>query len=138
MTPGAGVTVSKTSVDSFGVNGNTKNFSLKDQTSIIAYAGAILQGTVPVSDSLILLPFVSANVYNDFGQSTKATLDLGQTVNVKTENVGTFGQVGGGLTFFVPTGSGNAPYMVGGVRADTQFGSRLKGWTVTGNVRLEF
>jgi outer membrane autotransporter protein len=138
LKPAAGVTVARTSIDSFAVNGGGI-FSLEDQTSIMGYAGATLQGTLPVSDDLILFPFVSAAVYNEFGDGAQSVLELGQTVNLQTGTTGTFGQVGGGMNFYVPAGSGSAlPFVVGGVRVDGQFGDRLEGWAVTGNARLQF
>jgi len=136
--PGGGVSVSKTSVNKFDINSSQGTFALKDQTSIIAYAGATLQGIIQASDQFFLLPFVNVNVYSDFGDPTKATIDLLNKANVKTDTVGTFGQVGAGLNFFAPSGSRSKPNLIGGLRADTQFGSRLKGWAVTGNVRLQF
>ena len=137
--PAAGVTIANTSVDSFTVNG-TGVLSPKDQMSIMAFAGATVQGTLPVSDHLILLPFVSANVYNDFGDVAQSTFTIGKfsrTAQVNT--VGTFGQIGAGMNFFIPAASGTkAPFVVGGVRWDGQFGKHLDGWALTGNVRLQF
>ncbi len=139
FTPSAGVTVSRTSVDSFGVN-NGSTIRFDDLISIMGYAGANIQKTFQVTDTAYLLPFVSLNVYNEFGDGGSGVLDIGGLpVNFDTDSVGTFGQLGAGVNFFVLGGEpATEPNIVGGARFDTQFGESLQGWALTGNVRLQF
>ena len=136
--PAVGLAVSKTSVDPFSVNG-TGTFAYDDQISIMGQAALTFSKTFDVTDTSRVQAFLSGAVFHEFGEKGHSTFDLGEVVDVKTSNIGTFEQVGAGLTFIVDGGSApTEPKFASGIRLDAQFGDRLEGWALTGQARLQF
>ena len=136
--PAAGFAVSQTSVDPFNVN-NNGTFTFKDQVSIMGQAALTLSKTFEVSDNSRLQAFINGTVFHEFGSKAHSVFDLGQPVDVTTSTIGTFEQIGTGLTYIVQGGDKpTEPNFASTIRLDAQFGDRLEGWALTGQARVQF
>lgn len=135
--PNVGLAVSKTSFDDFNLI--TGNLAYKDQVSVLGTVGLAASAIYQISDAQILNPFVSASVYNEFGEDAEAVFDNGTIYDMKMSNVGTFEQVSAGLNIIGTAAAGSTePNYIGTIRLDALFGDRLEGWSATAQARLQF
>jgi len=139
LVPALGVTVSNTSIDSFVAN-RTGVAQFDDLLSIMGYAGLTATTQVQLKNDVAIVPFASATVYNEFADDSDSSFTIGGTrSDITTERIGTFGQVGVGLTAVkVGNRAMNEPNIYGTARFDVQFGDHIDGWGVTGAVRVQF
>ncbi len=117
-----------------GAAGDFMNFSAAD--SLLGRIGFNAGIAVPLSDSLVVVPFVSAAVWHEFAKPTKARAiftSQGLAFDIQTDRVGTFGQVGAGVQFRVL----NTP-LLGFLRADMRFGDKIEGKALNAGLRLQF
>jgi len=135
--PNVGLAVSKTSFDDFNLI--TGNLAYKDQVSVLGTVGLAASAIYQISDAQILNPFVSASVYNEFGDDAEAVFDNGTIYDMQMSNVGTFEQVSAGLNIIGTAAAGSTePNYIGTIRLDALFGDRLEGWSATAQARLQF
>ncbi|MBL8572751.1 MAG: autotransporter outer membrane beta-barrel domain-containing protein [Hyphomicrobiaceae bacterium] len=93
-------------------------------------AGTAFQAT----ENLVLQPTVTASIWHEFsGNSTGSFISAGGTETITSTRVGTFGQVGAGVTA-QSLNSG----LLGFVRADYRFGQNINGVAVNAGIRYQF
>ena len=104
--------------------------------STLGRLGVNFGAAFQAGERLILAPFGTLSVWREFGRPSTAHVFInsaGQTFDVATQRVGTFGQAGVGVQFKVL----NSP-LLGFVRGDVRFGQRIEGKALNAGVRLQF
>ncbi len=104
--------------------------------SLMGRVGLSAGATLPVAEKLVLGPFVSGSLWHEFAKPTRSQTSIGssgQSFLAETQRVGTFGQVGAGLTI-----SHNDGLLSGYVRGDLRFGERLAGKALNAGLKLSF
>ena len=141
--PQSCVSYTRSTFDSLAFNPNIVNGNLSFDTleSLLARAGVRIGTAFLVNDKVALQPFVTLSVWHEFkenatsqfNQIDPATNALSAVVPVSTTRVGTFGQVGFGVSGqILQTG------FVGFVRGDVRFGERLEGGAFVTGARYSF
>jgi len=102
--------------------------------SLLGRLGVTAGTVVAASEQLVLQPFASAAVWHEFRERSITNFSFGGfDVPVRTDRVGTFGQLGAGVAGRVlDTG------WAGFVRGDVRFGSKLNGIGVNAGARYQF
>jgi fibronectin-binding autotransporter adhesin len=104
--------------------------------SLLGRIGINIGAAFSPTESLIVVPFATASVWREMGESATAHAIVGaagQTFNVRTDRVGTFGQVGAGVQFKIV----GTP-LLGFVRGDVRFGQKIDGKAVNAGLRMQF
>jgi outer membrane autotransporter protein len=137
--PALGLLVGSTAIDSF-TSVSVDEYIYKDQLSIMGSASLSAQKLFNLNDSANLLVFVNGTVFNEFGDKPEATFIIkGTPITNSMSNIGTFGQVGAGITLLAAGGEApTAPDLVGTLRVDAQIGDKIEGWGITAQARLQF
>jgi opacity protein-like surface antigen len=163
--PSAGAVYSEVKVDTlqtggtFFIAGNPglafpTSVKIRDFDSILARASVRLGKNIAL-DGILLQPFVTASVINEFGGpiQTDITTGLGavgsaifgsgpiasglglldSSARLRTGRIGTYGQFSGGVAAQVP----NTGWL-GYVRGDYRTGDRVDGWGISGGLRYQF
>ncbi len=140
VTPGAAVFVSRTNVNDINVpspvaGSPSSVFSFAALNSTLGRFGARLVKPFQLNDDLILLPYVSLNVWHEFqgGSTTYFTQQIETVAPVYTTSIGTFGQVSLGFSTQSPK-SGFTTY----VQTDLRVGSNIQGWGLIGGLRYSY
>ncbi|WP_455958384.1 autotransporter-associated beta strand repeat-containing protein [Methylorubrum aminovorans] len=141
--PSGSISYTQTRIGTLPVTGGFLNFDNID--SILGRIGFRVGTTFVAGDKLALQPFATASVWNEFAgdalsrfipTASAAALQQGQSaffVPILTNRVGTFGQVGVGVT-----GQLLGTDLLGFVRGDLRFGDRIDGYSINGGVRYPF
>ena len=139
--PSGGIIWSRVSIDSlavpgpgpFGVPPGTITFA--DVDSVLGRVG-VRVGTTFTTPTLALQPFVAANLWHEFEDSSFASFactGCGFSLDLTTTRVGTYGQYGAGLVGQVlNTG------WLGYVRVDYRKGDHIEGWGFNGGLRYQW
>lgn len=152
--PSAGIVVSRVKVDPLNVVGTgISNFPapgtfpgqlrINDIQSTLGRL-SIRGGTVFTSGNMIWSPFATLSVYHEFQGAINSAFDgalvtqaLGipgqPSGNITSSNIGTYGQVGVGISGQV-AGTG----LLGYIRADYRDGDNINGYSVNGGIRYQF
>jgi opacity protein-like surface antigen len=152
--PSAGIVISKVKVDPLNVVGTgISNFPapgtfpgqlrIDDIESTLARL-SIRGGTVFTSGNMIWSPFATLSVYHEFQGAISSAFDgalvtqaLGipgqPSGNISSSNIGTYGQVGVGISGQVA----NTGFL-GYIRADYRDGDNIHGYSVNGGIRYQF
>jgi hypothetical protein len=136
--PSIGLSYTQSEFDNIVVNGNSL-LQFDQVKSLLGRASLRLADTLKPMDRLVLQPFVVGTVWHEFaGDSTgRYVNDFAATtaavVPVAVDRVGTFGQVGVGISGqLIDTG------FLGFVRGDVRFGEKINGFGVVGGARYTF
>ena len=111
------------------------NIGFRNFDSLLGRVGVQVGRTVAVTDKFAVQPFITGAVWHEFEGDTLArfTDPTGLFDQIMTTRVGTFGQVGVGVSAqLVPVG------FTGFVRGDFRFGDKLNGQVGTMGVRYSF
>jgi autotransporter-associated beta strand protein len=136
--PSGSMSYTNTSVGSLPVTGGVLQF--RDIDSILGRFGLRFGTAFQATESLALQPFVTGSVWHEFAGNTVSRFvsanivaDPNAFVPIITDRVGTFGQVGVGVSAQVL----DTPFL-GYVRSDFRFGDKLEGYAVNGGIRYQF
>nr|MCU0831474.1 hypothetical protein [Rhizobiaceae bacterium] len=145
ITPVVGLSYSKTTADTLKIKDNAGGGQLifEDPESIVGFASVnVGRSFLLSSETAVLKPFVSATVYNDFAADPVTTYVTagGNATPIVTENVGTYGELSVGLTYFslVGDGEGRLKEINASLRGDVTFSDKMIGGRLTGALRLQF
>ena len=140
VTPGAAVFVSRTNINDLAVPSPVAGypesvFSFASLNSTLGRFGARLVKPFQLNDDLIIAPYLSMNVWNEFqgGSTTYFTQQIESVSPVYTSSLGTFGQVSLGFSTQSPK-AGFTSYL----QADLRVGSNIQGWGVIGGLRYSY
>ena len=138
--PALGILIGRTSLDSFDLASRESGIDFEDQVTIMGNANLTLQKVFSVSDSENLIAFVNGSVFSDFGSDIQPTFTIfNKQQDVEMSNIGTFGQIGAGLTLSSAGGEpATQPDLLGTLRVDALVGDKIEGWGLTAQVRLQF
>jgi outer membrane autotransporter protein len=130
--PQVGFSATRTNIDVLPVTGGSLAFDTIH--SLIGRAGVRI-GTSLTANNMLWQPFVTANLLHEFESDASANyVDVrGIPVPLATTRIGTFGQLGLGLTIAIPESG-----IVGFVRGDFRFGENVSASAVVGGVRATF
>lgn len=109
--------------------------SFRDFDSLLGRLGVQVGRTIPVTDKFAVQPFVTGAIWHEFEGNTIARFSdpSGLFDQISTTRVGTFGQVGVGISAqLVPVG------FTAFLRGDFRFGDKLNGQVGTLGVRYSF
>jgi hypothetical protein len=136
--PSGSMSYTNTSIGSLPVTGGVLQF--RDIDSILGRFGLRFGTAFQATESLALQPFVTGSVWHEFAGNTVSRFvsanivaDPNAFVPIITDRVGTFGQVGVGVSAQVL----DTPFL-GYVRSDFRFGDKLEGYAVNGGIRYQF
>ena len=152
--PSAGIVVSKVKVDPLNVQGTgiaifptpgtfPGQLRISDINSTLARL-SIRGGTTIASGNMIWQPFATLSVYHEFQGAITSAFDgalVTQAIGlpglpsglVSTSNIGTYGQIGVGISGqIVNTG------FLGYIRGDYRDGDNIHGYSVNGGIRYQF
>ena len=152
--PSAGIVVSKVKVDPLNVQGTgiaifptpgtfPGQLRISDINSTLARL-SIRGGTTIASGNMIWQPFATLSVYHEFQGAITSAFDgalVTQAVGlpglpsglVSTSNIGTYGQIGVGISGqIVNTG------FLGYIRGDYRDGDNIHGYSLNGGIRYQF
>jgi hypothetical protein len=136
--PSGSMSYTKTSIGSLPVIGGTLQF--RDIDSILGRFGLRFGTAFQATENLAVQPFVTGSVWHEFAGNTVSRFvsaniaaDPNAFVPIVTDRVGTFGQVGVGISAQVL----DTP-LLGYVRSDFRFGDKLEGYAVNGGIRYQF
>jgi len=149
--PSAGIIWSRTHVDPLNVPGTVVFGSgvvppwvlaINDIQSTLGRL-SVRVGTSVVSGNLLLQPFASVSVFDEFqGGATSSLASDFQAIGahlpqlsstVSTSSLGTYGQIGMGVAAQV-VNTGWVSYL----RGDYRWGDNIEGWSVNGGLRYQF
>lgn len=95
-----------------------------------------------MADIGIIAPFISATLYNDFGDPaiSNLTSNGGGSISIATETLGAFAEIGFGVNVAKIYADPNAAIreVNFSVRADFKFGNQISAAGITGQFRLQF
>ncbi|GJD45617.1 hypothetical protein AFCDBAGC_3491 [Methylobacterium cerastii] len=138
LEPSGSMSYTQTRIGVLGVTGGALSFQPID--SILGRFGVRAGTTFVAGETLAVQPFVTLSVWNEFAGNaasrfTAASIatDASNFVPILTNRVGTFGQVGLGIT-----GQILGTDLLGYVRGDLRFGDRIDGYSINGGVRYPF
>ena len=96
--------------------------------------------TAPVATLNALIAPRNGSVFSDFGSDIQPTFTIfNKQQDVEMSNIGTFGQIGAGLTLSSAGGEpATQPDLLGTLRVDALVGDKIEGWGLTAQVRLQF
>jgi len=102
--------------------------------SALGRVGARLGTSFLLEDQLVVQPFGTASVWREFaGNSTTNFVTPGATALLEVDRIGTFGQVGLGVSGqFVRSGA------LGFIRGDYRFGDHISGYAAVAGLRYQF
>ena len=127
-----------TSIGDLPVTGGTLQF--RDIESILGRFGVRFGTAFQLTDQIALQPFVTGSVWHEFGANSISRFVSQNVVNdpnafvpIVTDRVGTFGQVGVGVSAQIL----DTP-IIAYIRSDFRFGDKLEGYAVNGGVRYQF
>ena len=136
--PSGSMSYTHTNVGSLPVTGGVLQF--RDIDSILGRFGLRFGTAFQATESLALQPFITGSIWNEFAGNTVSRFvsaniaaDPNAFVPIITDRVGTFGQVGVGVS-----GQLLDTPLLGYIRSDFRFGDRLEGYAVNGGVRYQF
>ena len=136
--PSIGLSYTQSEFDNIVVNGNSL-LQFDKVKSLLGRASLRLADTLKPMDGLLLQPFVVGTVWHEFaGDSTGRYVNdfaaaTAAVVPVAVDRVGTFGQVGVGVSGqLIDTG------FLGFVRGDVRFGDKINGFGVVAGARYTF
>ncbi|MBM0203984.1 autotransporter outer membrane beta-barrel domain-containing protein, partial [Micromonospora sp. STR1s_5] len=136
--PSGSMSYTNTSVGSLPVIGGTLLF--RDIDSILGRFGLRFGTAFQATENLALQPFITGSVWHEFAGNTVSrfvsaniAVDPNAFVPIITDRVGTFGQVGVGISAQLL----DTP-LLGYVRSDFRFGDKLEGYAVNGGIRYQF
>ncbi|MBK8456305.1 MAG: hypothetical protein IPL47_03645 [Phyllobacteriaceae bacterium] len=146
LIPTAGFSYSRTTADDIAVIDPASLGTLRfdPMTNIVGFAGATIAKVVAQpSETSAVQAFATAKVFNDFGGPTIVTYlpaGGGGPTQTATTNLGLYGEVSAGLTYFkVLEGANGQPReLTANIRADASFSDRLLGGRLTAQLRLQF
>lgn len=141
VTPVAGLTISRTSLDSFAIQGGTGTADINDKTSAIGFVGFEARMPHVIDEKTTVTPFLTAKAFNQFVDTTNSTFSIsGVDVNVETSNSGAWGQIGAGVEFALLPENKETGYgaITGALSIDGQFGDQLEGWGANAKIRVQF
>ncbi|MFN4100586.1 MAG: hypothetical protein ACK4GT_12490, partial [Pararhodobacter sp.] len=145
LTPTVGFSVSRSQAGALTFElprgGGSATLQSLGHTSRLAYIGVDLTRTRLLSETSALTLFTTATAYRDFSAERRSEFTLpGGTDVLRTQNMGTYGEVGLGLNYVRLFGGSAGPLqqMDVGLRADYRFSSRLRSPNITAQVRLTF
>ncbi|WP_165937826.1 autotransporter-associated beta strand repeat-containing protein [Methylobacterium segetis] len=143
LEPSGSISYTETRVGSLAVTGGVLGFQPIE--SILGRVGFRVGTTLVAGEALALQPFATASVWNEFAgnaasrfipTASLAAVQQGSSaffVPILTNRIGTFGQVGVGIT-----GQLLGTDLLGYVRGDVRFGERLDGYSINGGIRYPF
>jgi hypothetical protein len=127
-------------VNMYGVGGPltppVARITLDRANSQLGRIGLLAGTTMQITEKLYGAPFIQGFVWREFGDPTTATTTLtasGQQFLARTERVGTFGQIGGGLQLRLLDSA-----FSGFVRGDMRFGDKIDGVAINVGLRGHF
>lgn len=130
---------SELKVDSLRVNLDSTGLSFgyldfNPFTTALGRVGGRLGTSFLLEDQLVLQPFGTASVWREFaGNTTTTFLTPGASALLQVERIGTFGQVGLGISGqFVKSG------ILGFARGDYRFGDHISGYAAVFGLRCQF
>ncbi|NNM72740.1 autotransporter-associated beta strand repeat-containing protein [Enterovirga aerilata] len=136
--PSGSMSYTHTNIGSLPVTGGVLQF--RDIDSILGRFGVRFGTAFQATENLALQPFVTGSIWHEFAGNTVSRFvsanianDPNAFVPIITDRVGTFGQVGVGVSAQVL----DTPFL-GYIRSDFRFGDRLEGYAVNGGVRYQF
>jgi outer membrane autotransporter protein len=136
--PSGSMSYTNTSIGSLPVTGGVLQF--RDIDSILGRFGLRFGTAFQATESLALQPFITGSVWHEFAGNTISRFVSDTIVNdpnafvpIITNRVGTFGQVGVGVSAQLL----DSPFL-GYIRSDFRFGDRLEGYAVNGGIRYQF
>ena len=136
--PSTSLSYTSTSIGTFPVTGGAIRIGTID--SVLGRLGVRVGTAFQASDRIVLQPFVTGSVWNEFAGDVRSRFVSVNIVNdptafvpILTNRVGTFGQVGVGSSFRIL----DTP-ILGYIRSDFRFGDRLEGYALNGGIRYQF
>ncbi|MGI9356392.1 MAG: autotransporter outer membrane beta-barrel domain-containing protein, partial [Rhizobiaceae bacterium] len=141
LRPFAGFALSHTESDVLKFAGNLE-LAPNDFFTAIGFAGmTIATDIVAESGSEAYQPFITATIYNDFGEDPDAIftdMNSGVTQLIESENLGAFAEFSLGFNYVKILDDSKLRQLTTSFRADYKFGDQVDGFGVTGQVRLQF
>jgi fibronectin-binding autotransporter adhesin len=135
--PGIGLSKGSTKFGNLRLaTGGTDALIFDTTDSLLGRIGINIGAAFSPTDSLIVVPFATASVWREMGESATAHAVVGtagQAFDVRTERVGTFGQLGAGVQFKIV----GTP-LLGFVRGDIRYGQKIDGKAVNAGLRVQF
>ncbi len=135
--PSAQLAWSTTSVSTLPVIGGRVEFD--DIESLVGRLGVRVGTSYAVTETFAVQPFVTGSVYHEFEESAGSLFVANvtdATVPLTSDRVGTFGQVGVGVSGQVVTSATTS--LIGFVRGDVRFGEKIDGTALNAGLRLQF
>jgi outer membrane autotransporter protein len=136
--PSGSMSYTNTNLGSLPVTGGVLQF--RDIESILGRFGLRFGTAFQAGDNLALQPFITGSVWHEFAGNTISRFvsanianDPSAFVPIVTDRVGTFGQVGVGISAQIL----DTP-ILGYIRSDFRFGDKLEGYAVNGGIRYQF
>ncbi|AKI00510.1 hypothetical protein IMCC20628_01800 [Hoeflea sp. IMCC20628] len=144
VVPTTGFSYSRTSADNVTIDaspGGTLQFD--DVENIIGFASLTVAKTyILPNETSALQPFVTASIYNDFGEDPSVNYiapSLAVTPT-STTNFGTYGEFSAGVNYrnILDAENGSLREVSASIRGDVTFNENLLGGRITANLRLQF
>jgi outer membrane autotransporter protein len=139
--PQGGLSYTRSTFDPLQFNSVDGSLNFNTLESLLGRAGVRVGTAFLATERLALQPFVTLSIWHEFKQNAgsvfnqfdPATNALAVAVPIETSRVGTFGQVGVGVSGqILQTG------LVGFVRGDVRFGDNIQGGAVVLGLRNTF
>ena len=147
LVPEVGFSLSRTKASAldFKMLDNTPIGTLTPQSynSYLGFAGITLAHQIILPDEVsAVTPFITATVYNDFGDNPAAVFTdaaTGATRTIVSERIKTFGEISVGLGYLKLFEEGGVGRQLdASIRGDFKFGSKLEAAGINAQLRLQF